>query len=54
LGQAYKLKIEEYNHLEISIKNYENEVRKTITTNDQNFNNLLRENDDLKRRITEF
>lgn len=43
-------KNEEYSRLEVSIKNYENEVRTAFSTSDQSLANLKRENEDLKKR----
>lgn len=50
----YKQRNEEYSRLEVSIKNYENEVRTVFSTSDQNLANLKRENEDLKKRVAEM
>jgi uncharacterized membrane-anchored protein YhcB (DUF1043 family) len=54
LTLLYKQRNEEYSRLEVSIKNYENEVRTVFSTSDQNLANLKRENEDLKKRIADM
>ena len=50
----YKQRNEEFSRLEVSIKNYENEVRTAFSTSDQNLVNLKRENEDLRKRGAEL
>lgn len=54
LTSTLRIKTEEYSRLEISIKTYEGEVLKTVSGNEQKLNALLRENEELKKKILEL